>query len=181
MRNREDLEKIAMAAAQLLIEEFQAKRVLLIGSVVRGVLHKRSDIDLVVEDLPPQNYIKALTAIYDLLPPGLELDLIPLEDAAPSLRARVLGEGVVLLEASSVAEDPSKSKLKILQDALAKILSTWQQETAEAFLDKVRSGALPDAELDAITAHQLLSDIAKLAPLTKGDRGSTTRPSETTK
>jgi len=43
--------------------------------------------------LPSEFYIKALTELYDLLPPGIELNLIPYEDAFRSLREKTINEG----------------------------------------------------------------------------------------
>jgi hypothetical protein len=50
----------------------------------------------VVEGLPAQFYIKALTELYDLLPPGMELNLIPFEDAFDSLKEKTLKEGQLI-------------------------------------------------------------------------------------
>jgi len=88
----------ALQAAQgcmaLLKERFGARRVILFGSLAgKGAWHDRSDIDLAVEGLPPEAFFRAYTACGALLPPGLELDLVPLESASPELRARILGEG----------------------------------------------------------------------------------------
>ncbi|MEO0248161.1 MAG: nucleotidyltransferase domain-containing protein [candidate division WOR-3 bacterium] len=89
----------AWECAHRLYETYGVQRVYLIGSVARGTFfHERSDIDLVVEGLPPQRYFQALADLWRRLPPGMELDLIPLEDAHPELRALVLQEGVVLDE-----------------------------------------------------------------------------------
>jgi hypothetical protein len=54
------------------------------------------DIDLVVEGLPAEQYIKALTELYDILPPGVELNLIPFEDAFDSLKRKAVAEGQLL-------------------------------------------------------------------------------------
>ncbi|MBI5199255.1 MAG: hypothetical protein HZA09_04475, partial [Nitrospirae bacterium] len=59
-------------------------------------IHERSDIDLVVEGLVPELYIKALTELYDLLPTGIELNLIPFEDAFDSLKEKTIKEGEVI-------------------------------------------------------------------------------------
>jgi len=61
-----------------------------------NTFHEKSDIDLVVEGLPPHLYFKALAELWRQLPPGIELDLIPFEDADPELRELVLKEGVSL-------------------------------------------------------------------------------------
>ena len=66
------------------------RRVWLVGSLVeRDRFHERSDIDLVVEGLPSERYIRVLTQIYDRLPAGWELDLIRLEEL-PEAGARDL-------------------------------------------------------------------------------------------
>jgi len=60
--------------------------------------HHRSDIDLAVEGLPPIEYFPALSAIWELLPPGFEIDLVPLEDANPSLVDLIDSEGELLYD-----------------------------------------------------------------------------------
>lgn len=83
----------ARACIRLLKDRFGARRVILFGSLTRpGPWHDRSDIDLAVEGLPPEDFFPAYSACRDLLPPGMELDLIPLENAYPEMRARILGE-----------------------------------------------------------------------------------------
>jgi len=96
MDRRDELRALAKKIAQLLKEKYKVKRVFLIGSLVRGYVHSKSDIDLVVEDLAPKLYIKALTEAYDLLPPGVELNLIPFEDAFDSLRGKTVKEGEII-------------------------------------------------------------------------------------
>ncbi len=83
--------------AQILYENYGVAKVYLFGSLNEPeAFHDRSDIDLVVEGLPPHLYFKALAELWRQLPPGIELDLIPFEDANPELRERVLKEGVTL-------------------------------------------------------------------------------------
>lgn len=96
MGKREELRKIALELARFLKEKYIAKRIFLIGSVARGDVHKRSDIDIVVEGLPPELYIKALTDAYDILPPGVELNLIPFEDAFESLKKKAVEKGELI-------------------------------------------------------------------------------------
>lgn len=77
----------------LLREQFGARRVILFGSAAgEAPWHSGSDLDLAVEGLRPEDHLKALNACYELLPPSLALDLIPLESAWPELRARLEGE-----------------------------------------------------------------------------------------
>jgi len=92
--------KAAQECARLLVEEFGARRVYLFGSLLRECsFHLHSDIDLAVEGLGPGRvYWKALTRLWKLLPPGVSLDLIPMEDAYPSLVKRIKTEGKILYE-----------------------------------------------------------------------------------
>jgi len=94
--DKQELITLARECAGILKEKYKVKRVFLIGSLVRGHFHDRSDIDLVVEGLQPEVYIKALTDLYDHLPAGVELNLIPFEDAFESLKKRAVTEGELL-------------------------------------------------------------------------------------
>ena len=85
--------KLAIKCGEILRDKYRIRRVFLIGSLVKGIVHSKSDIDLVVEGLEPQLYMKALTEIYDILPSGLELNLIPFEDAFETLREKTIKEG----------------------------------------------------------------------------------------
>ncbi|MEA3459473.1 MAG: nucleotidyltransferase domain-containing protein [Chloroflexota bacterium] len=83
----------AQACAELLKTRFGARRVIVFGSLIgQGPWHVCSDIDLAVEGLADEAFFAAYSACCDLLPPGLKLDLVPLEDAYPEMRARILGE-----------------------------------------------------------------------------------------
>lgn len=96
-RRAQEAAIIARGCAFLLCEKYGARKVYLIGSLKEPeAFYDGSDIDLVVEGLPPRLYFKALAELWRQLPAGLELDLIPLEDADPELRSRTLKEGVML-------------------------------------------------------------------------------------
>lgn len=82
--------------AKFLKDKYEVKRIFLIGSVVKGHVHERPDIDIVVEGLYPELYIKALTEAYDILPPGVELNLIPFEDAFESLKEKTVKDGELI-------------------------------------------------------------------------------------
>jgi predicted nucleotidyltransferase len=84
------LREVAQACAHHLVEDFGARKVYLF------VVHSRSDIDLAVEGLEGARYFEALSALWKLLPAGVELDLVPLEDAWPSLAEQVSTEGKLL-------------------------------------------------------------------------------------
>lgn len=86
----------ARECSSFLNRKYKVKKVYIIGSLVKGIFHDRSDIDLAVEGLPAEQYIKALTELYDILPPGVELNLIPFEDAFDSLKRKTVVEGQLL-------------------------------------------------------------------------------------
>jgi len=102
----------AKACTRLLQERFGAQRVIPFGSLAgQGPWHERSDIDLAVEGLPPEDFFPAYSACRDLLPRGLDLDLVPLEDAYPEMRARILGE-------VEMPDDPLLAMRAIIEDEL---------------------------------------------------------------
>lgn len=96
MSRDEDLRILVRKCSDLLKNKYQVRRIFLIGSLAKGTVHERSDIDLVVEGLPSNFYIKALTELWDLLPAGVELNLIPFEDAFASLKEKTIKEGEVV-------------------------------------------------------------------------------------
>lgn len=96
MNRREELRRAAEKCVWVLKDKYKVERIFLIGSLVKGVVHERSDIDLVVEGLSPNLYMKALTELWELLPPGVELNLIPFEDAFPSLKEKAIKEGELI-------------------------------------------------------------------------------------
>lgn len=84
---------LAHRCVELLREQFGAQRVVVFGSVAGDApWHRRSDLDLAVEGIRPEDFWRAVSACSDLLPPDLELDLIPIEAAWPELQARIEGE-----------------------------------------------------------------------------------------
>jgi uncharacterized protein len=90
-------EAAALCIARLK-DGYGVKRAYFIGSLVHGHIHDRSDIDIVVEGLDSATYMKALTELWDLIPSGVELNLIPFEDAFDSLKEKVLTEGELVYE-----------------------------------------------------------------------------------
>lgn len=93
----QDREAIAREAAQrcikLLKEKFGVKNAFVFGSLRGdGPWHEGSDIDIGVEGLPRGRYMEALVELYELLPEGMDLDLVPLEHATPEMVAMVKGE-----------------------------------------------------------------------------------------
>ena len=93
MDRKDELKRIAKKCADILKDKYKVRRIILIGSLVKGIVHEKSDIDLVVEGLEPSLYIKALTDLWDNLPAGVELNLISFEDAFESLKEKAINEG----------------------------------------------------------------------------------------
>jgi predicted nucleotidyltransferase len=125
---QEQAKSAAEACRRLLTKHFGAKRVILFGSLAgQGPWHDRSDVDLAVEGLPSANFFPAYSACRDLLRPvGLDLDLVTLENAAPEMRARILGE-------VPMPEDPMLALQAILTDeltSLSRIVATTKEAMA---------------------------------------------------
>ncbi len=123
---KEQAQQAASACSRLLTEQFQARRVILFGSLAGGqeAWHDQSDVDLAVEGLTPADYFPAYTACRALMPPGVELDLVPLEQAYPELRSRILGE-------QSLHEDSLLALQAIVEDELSALrrVAEEMQET----------------------------------------------------
>lgn len=84
------------AAAALKAGPWNATRVTLYGSVASGKhFHERSDIDLAVAGIAPDDFFRAWAALTDI-EHGFELNLAPLEAVRPALRAAIEREGVDL-------------------------------------------------------------------------------------
>ena len=96
MNKKEELRQIAEKCVRILKNKYDVKKVFLIGSLVKGNVHNKSDIDLVVEGLSSDLYIKSLTELWDILPVGVELNLIPFEDAFESLKEKAIKEGEII-------------------------------------------------------------------------------------
>ncbi|GAC1540600.1 MAG: hypothetical protein NVS3B10_05260 [Polyangiales bacterium] len=89
---------LAERVAALLIREFGATEVWLWGSVARGRVHERSDIDLVVAGIAADRLDAARAAIETLDVDGgvLPVDLLALDALPEPWRARVVRDGVRL-------------------------------------------------------------------------------------
>jgi len=88
--------QVARAGAQLLKEQFGAKRVVIFGSVLfPEKFHVRSDVDLAVWGLPERLYYRAVSRLLSL-DPGISVDLVEAELALPELLATIEREGVTL-------------------------------------------------------------------------------------
>jgi predicted nucleotidyltransferase len=84
---------------ELLVEEWGARRVFLIGSLARGEFGDASDIDLVAEGLALPSFYEACAAIERAAGGEFHVDLVPLESARPFVRDLVSrGEAEVLYD-----------------------------------------------------------------------------------
>ena len=81
-------------AASMLVTHYQARRVVLFGSLANGTHDEQSDVDLAVEGLPSAVYFHALADLMDLF--AGPVDLVRIEEAMPSLLERIQEEGQVL-------------------------------------------------------------------------------------
>jgi uncharacterized protein len=101
-RQREDDEVAAQRAmslardlARLLVEQYGATRVVLVGSLARGEFKSGSDIDLAVEGIAPEAFFAASAEI-ERVARWVSVDLVPLESARALFRDEVARRGVVL-------------------------------------------------------------------------------------
>src|SRR5262249_19596368 len=85
----------ARLAAAVLKERFGASSVTVFGSLVQGPFAEDSDIDMVVEGLPPEAFFRAW-AQAERAAHDFELDLVPLEDARPWVPGVLAASGVAL-------------------------------------------------------------------------------------
>ena len=53
-------------------------------------------------------------------------------------------------------------KLQHIQELIHSILNKWNEDNSDDFISKARSGALENAEMDAITMRQLIADYNRL-------------------
>ena len=96
---RSSLDKIA----EVLIEEFNANKIVLFGSLVKGDFGEGSDIDLAVAGTRRYDYFTALAAVNELT--EFWIDLKPIEDLEPSFLDKVLTTGEVLYERNIALEN----------------------------------------------------------------------------
>jgi len=92
---KELLKNLAQKCSNLLKKEFNVKKVYLVGSLTREFkIHEHSDIDLAVIGLQDKDYFKALNKLYEILPQGIDIDLITKETASESLNEFIIKDGL---------------------------------------------------------------------------------------
>ncbi len=136
--SRAEAVELAQTCAQVLVEQFGARRVIPFGSVTgASPWHSHSDIDLAVEGLAPKQEAEAWAALGRLLPPeaSIEIDLIDLDEALPELRARILGEVKMPTENIPALRLEIEDELKSLQRVVDKVVEylprTGEQDEPE--------------------------------------------------
>jgi len=87
--------KKARSIAKFLKEKYQAKEVFLFGSLIwrPDFIWTGTDIDLMVKGLKCERYFEILADVLTIAHP-FHIDLIPFEKAEPSIKKRVLKEGL---------------------------------------------------------------------------------------
>ena len=84
------------ALVRHLVEGYGVRRVWVYGSLVEGGFHEYSDIDLAAEGLPPGSALFRAAAELDDLVAPFRVDLVPIEEARPAVRERILTRGELL-------------------------------------------------------------------------------------
>ena len=132
---REDALRVAEECTRALRDQFGAKKVHVCRSAAReSPWHSRSDLDLVVEGLPAERYFEALAALWDLLPEGLDLDLLRLETAPPGLVRRLTG-------GEKMPEDPREALAQQIREELENLSRLVEQ--GNTFLRQETRGPTP--------------------------------------
>lgn len=149
--------QIAEECIALLKSRFGARRVILFGSLAgQGAWHSRSDIDLAVEGLDPEDFFKAYGACCDLVPRDLELDidLVPLENAYPEMRARILGE-------VEMPDDPIQAMKALVEDELI-ALARVEQEMEETLAECARPPTRLELRAVATLLHEFYNGTERI-------------------
>ncbi len=96
-RLRLEAQEEARRCARILIEEYGASRVWLMGSALGvWIFHDYSDVDIVVEGLDDRTFTRAWTRIPDLF--SFRIDLRPRDEFPDEQWARLIPQPLLLLE-----------------------------------------------------------------------------------
>jgi len=85
---------LAKKASRFLVKKYRVKKVILFGSLVWGKFRERSDIDIGVEGLSKEKYIRALTETEAIT--GATIDIKFIDELPQFLKNRINREGKVL-------------------------------------------------------------------------------------
>ncbi|OIN97088.1 hypothetical protein AUJ66_04425 [Candidatus Desantisbacteria bacterium CG1_02_38_46] len=89
-------EKAAKKISLMLIRKFKVNKIILFGSVIKKEFDSGSDIDLAVEGLKKEFYIKALVEAENLV--NFPVDIKPLEECKGFFKEQIQTKGRVLYE-----------------------------------------------------------------------------------
>lgn len=154
LRRRQALQS-AEACIALLKSRFGARQVILFGSLAgQGAWHSQSDIDLAVAGVDPADFFKAYAACSNLLPRDLELDLVPLEDVYPEMRARILGE-------VEMPDDPMLALKSMVEDELI-ALARVAQEMAETLAACAQPPTRIELRAIATMLHEFYNGVERI-------------------
>ena len=95
-KKEKDLLKRASDFSHLLAKKYEIRKIYLFGSLAEGLFLRGSDIDLAVEGMDFEDYLKALAEYREIR--GTHLDLLHLDSCKPKLKEAILKEGKVLYE-----------------------------------------------------------------------------------
>ncbi len=93
---RSDAMDKAKKVAAMLKEKYGAKKVILFGSIVKSdYLHEKSDIDLLVYGIKPEDFLRAGADAWKISG-RFDVDIVPAEIAYKNILKRALEEGIEL-------------------------------------------------------------------------------------
>lgn len=95
-KDKRELLKKACIFSQMLAAKYGIRKAYLFGSLAEGFFLKGSDIDLAVEGMDFQDYLKALAEYRHI--GKVHLDILHLDFCQPQFREKILKEAVVLYE-----------------------------------------------------------------------------------
>ena len=99
-----------------------------------GPWHDRSDLDIAVEGLAPQDYFRALSALSEVVPPELEVEVFTLESTLPELAAKIRGEKKMPENPVEAMKERIANELKSLErvtQSLQTFLGTASEQPSE--------------------------------------------------
>ena len=83
--------------SRLLAKRYELKRIYLFGSLADGTFFKGSDVDIAVDGMDFEDYLKAI-AEHRSIRKGVHLDILHLDLCKSELRKTILKDGKVLYE-----------------------------------------------------------------------------------
>ncbi|MFB6275038.1 MAG: nucleotidyltransferase family protein [Halothece sp.] len=101
VRDREAADKarsLLPPLIDILVNQFQANKIILFGSLAKGKFTQTSDLDLAVAGIPHRDYFKAFADLNFLS--EFEVDLKPLEELDSHFYERVMETGQVIYDVS---------------------------------------------------------------------------------